>query len=69
MTTLLHEARISGAAIEPAPGGSFSVASSRRGPGPSVSHIAQASVLATPLGECAAPITQPPACLLGQKIM
>ena len=64
--TLLHEAVKSVAAFRPAPGG-FSGASNRRGPGPSIGHIAQTSVLATSLGENTAPTNQPSTCLPGLK--
>ena len=51
------------------PRGSFSVAYSRRQPGPSIGHITQTSMPATPLGEtllqCVAPTNQPSACLPG----
>ena len=49
--------------------GSFSVASSRRQPGPSIGLITQTSMLATPLGEtllqCAVPTNQPSTGLPG----
>ena len=53
--------------LQACPRGYFSVASSRRGPGPSIGNITQTSVLATPLGECAVPTNQPSTCLLGLK--
>ena len=53
------------------PRGSFSVAFSRRWPGPSIGHITQTSVLATPLGEtllqCTVPTNQTSTCLPGQE--
>ena len=62
VTTLLHEARISGITIKPAPG-YFSMAYGGRHPRSSISHTTQAPMPATPLGEHAMPINQPSTCL------
>ena len=51
--------------------GSFSVGYNRRQPGPSVGHVTQAFVPATPLEEtplwCVAPTNQPSTCLPGEE--
>ena len=64
-----HETVMSATTIEPTPGVFFSVAYSRRWPGPSIDHIAHASVPAIPSGEtplqCAASTNQPSTCLPG----